>query len=398
MGSIISLGVGKLEIDWGKNQFFRNQSKLFLRDDIKPETYYYANNLQKTLPAYSRPLRSVKRRLELLGYSLAKCRLLYDKSVEEVPGYYDIPDLPFDVLGRVLSAADLQRMNLPVGESEDYNLGEFVARVIMADPEFTKTKADLASLTDDGGTFLENLDSYILLRLLCENPVNLDLGVVWRFQDVLDSGWISERVDDLYEGLDDSDRYLIVTEGSSDSSILKASLPLVAADVADFFSFIDMTDNYPFTGTGNLFRFCQGLATIRIQNKILVILDADTAGVETFERIRKIPLPASMHIACLPPLDEFRKFKTMGPSGQSEEDVNGKALAIECFLDLKRDPNPPAAIRWTSFNSAMGAYQGELIDKQKYTRAFFDAAGKDVSYDLSKLAYLWEHILAECSA
>jgi hypothetical protein len=205
-------------------------------------------------------------------------------------------------------------------------------------------------------------------------------------------------VDDLYEGLDDSDRYLIVTEGSSDSSILKASLPLVAADVADFFSFIDMTDNYPFTGTGNLFRFCQGLATIRIQNKILVILDADTAGVETFERIRKIPLPASMHIACLPPLDEFRKFKTMGPSGQSEEDVNGKALAIECFLDLKRDPNPPAAIRWTSFNSAMGAYQGELIDKQKYTRAFFDAAGKDVSYDLSKLAYLWEHILAECSA
>src|ERR1700685_2943007 len=67
MGSIITLGVGRLEIDWGKNQFFRNHSKLFLKGDIKPETYYYAENHREVLPAYSRPLRSVKRRLELLA-------------------------------------------------------------------------------------------------------------------------------------------------------------------------------------------------------------------------------------------------------------------------------------------------------------------------------------------
>jgi hypothetical protein len=38
---------------WGKNQFFRNHSKLFLKDDIKPEIYYYADNVQVRLPAYS---------------------------------------------------------------------------------------------------------------------------------------------------------------------------------------------------------------------------------------------------------------------------------------------------------------------------------------------------------
>lgn len=117
----------------------------------------------------------------------------------------------------------------------------------------------------------------------------------------------------MYEGPADSDRYLVVTEGSSDSSILKSSLPLVAPDVADFFSFIDMSENYPFTGTGNLFRFCQGLARIKIQNKILVVLDADTAGIETYQRIRKIPMPDNVRVACLPALDEFRRFKTLGP-------------------------------------------------------------------------------------
>ena len=89
-------------------------------------------------------------------------------------------------------------------ESEDYDLGEYVANVIMADPEFTKTEADLAFLTRHDGTLFENLDSYIILRLLCENPANLDQNVIWRFQDVLEAGWISEDLDDLYEGLGDA--------------------------------------------------------------------------------------------------------------------------------------------------------------------------------------------------
>ena len=47
------------------------------------------------------------------------------------------------------------------------------------------------------------------------------------------------------------------------------------APLRDFFDFVDMTENYPFTGAGNLYRFCQGLARIRIQNRILVVLDND---------------------------------------------------------------------------------------------------------------------------
>jgi hypothetical protein len=177
-------------------------------------------------------------------------------------------------------------------------------------------------------------------------------------KDVLKSGWIGDDLDDLYEGLADTDRYLIVTEGSSDTSILQTSLALVHADVADFFDFIDMSENYPFTGTGNLFRFCQGLATIKIQNNILVVLDNDRAGLEAFQRIGKISLPANMRLACLPQLDEFADFKTLGPSGELRENVNGRAVSIECFLDLRYRAGCEPAIRWTSFNRDLaGVYK-----------------------------------------
>jgi hypothetical protein len=173
MGSIISLGVGRLEIDWGKNNHFINHSRLFFRDDVKPEIYYYADNVQETQPAFSRTLRKVLPRLELLGYSLPNCRRLYVEVADAVPDYYPDPEINFDMLSRVLASVDVNRIGMAEDDSEDYDLGEYAAKVVLSDPEFTKTEADLASLTRHDGTFFENLDPYIILRLLCENPANL---------------------------------------------------------------------------------------------------------------------------------------------------------------------------------------------------------------------------------
>jgi hypothetical protein len=285
MGSIISLGVGHFEIDWGKNEFFRNHSKLFLKDDIRPATYYYAEGHKETKPAYVRPLRSVLKRLNLLGYSVAACLRLYQESVRSVPDYYPDPAMSSDQLGKVLQLINVDRLLVPDDDPRDYDLGEYAAKVILSDPEFHKVEPTLGALKSDDGTFFENLDPYIVLRLLGENESNLDRDVVWRFQDVLDGGWIDEA--ELYEGLAETDQYLVVTEGSSDSTILSAALPIVESDVADFFNFIDMAENYPFTGTGNVLRFCQGLASIKIQNKVLVVLDNDTSGVDAFVEYKR---------------------------------------------------------------------------------------------------------------
>jgi len=40
MDSVITLGIGNLEVDWRKFLEFQDHSKLFLKKDIKPITYY----------------------------------------------------------------------------------------------------------------------------------------------------------------------------------------------------------------------------------------------------------------------------------------------------------------------------------------------------------------------
>lgn len=393
MGSLISLSVGRFEIDWGKNQFFRNHSKLFLEADVRPATYYYAGEHQETKPAYVRSLRSVLKRLDLLGYSLEGCRRLYEESPQAVPDYYPEPVLTFDALVQILRLIDVDRVALPTDDPGDYDLGEYAAKAILNGPEFCRVEPSLQSLTRDDGTFFENLDPYIILRLLGENELNLIRDVVWRFQDVVDGGWVEE--DGLWEGLADPERFLVVTEGSSDSLILRTALPIVEPDVADFFQFVDMEDSYPFTGTGNLFRFVQGLVSIKVQNKMLVVLDNDTAGHDVFRRLCALPLPGNLRVTVLPSLSEMAQVRTLGPTGESLEDINGKAVSIECFLDLNFGPGAPPSVRWTSFNNDLSTYQGELVSKAEYTRAFLRHAHES-SYDTRKLTYLWQYLLANC--
>src|SRR5208283_2382050 len=194
----------------------------------------------------------------------------------------------------------------------------------------------------------------------------------------------------IFQNLNASDRWLIVTEGSSDGSILRKSIELLRPDIADFFDFVDMSENYPFTGAGNVFRFCQGLAQIKIQNKVLVIFDNDVAGLEAQIKVAGLPLPSNMKVVRLPDLPACRQFPTTGPDGKSEQDINGRAVSIELFLDL-RGENPPC-VRWTSYNSSIGSYQGELIRKEYYAKRFLEARTLEADYDISKLEMLLNHI------
>lgn len=392
IGSFITLGIERLEVDWAKNSFGQNHSRLFLPSDLKDVTYYYADDVTEQKPGYSRDLRSVLKRLELLGYTLEGCQKMY-ADLGRHPEYEQRPPVPFGTLLRGLSSVDVTKFGIPDDPSY-FDFGEYVISNITADPECVRSAPDLAAVDRLDGYFLENLDPYIVLRLLAENPRNLDREVAWRFSDLAEAGWIDDN--SIYEGLAASDRFLLVTEGSSDTNILKKSLELVEPEVADFFNFIDMAENYPFTGTGNLVRFCEGLAKIRIQNRVLVILDNDTAGRAAAQRLCGLDLPAQIRTIVLPDLEKCQRVRTLGPNGESLENVNGHAVSIEFFLDLNYGSVLPSTVRWTSYDEKQDAYQGELVAKEDYVRTFFDAAGKKSGYDTSCLTCLWHHILSRC--
>lgn len=394
MGSIVTLGLGKLEVDWGKNWNYANHSRLFLPVDRRPVTHHYVDEesgapVEELKPGFSRQLRSVKRRIELLGYTLREARRHFEQDPATVPDFYENPDVSFEVFARALASVDVRAVALDPSFA-DHSLGDFAARSILRDPEFTKTAENLQSLTRFDGQFFENLDPYVILRLLAENPANLDVDVEWRFADIIEAGWADDE--SIYEPLGDRDRYLVVTEGSSDGAVLRRAIELLMPDVADFFNFVDMSENYPFTGAGNLFRFCQGLARIRIQNKVVVVFDNDAAGREAEDKVRQLDLPPNMTIVRLPDLAALKAFPTLGPNGNAVQDINGQAVSTELFLDLRL--GPPPRVQWTSYNPHSQCYQGELIGKERYVKQFLQVPVLPLDYDCSKLELLLEHIYA----
>jgi len=301
-----------------------------------------------------------------------------------------VPNFNFDDLQFIFANVDIEKYSL-VQEEFDYDPGEFVLKNVFEHDLFTEIKSKLDITDKDIGLHFENFDPYLILRLLMENPKNQNLELEWRTQDVIEGGWVSE--DSINSGLNDTDKFLIVTEGSTDTFIISRAIKMLTPEIEDFFTFVDMEEKYPFTGAGNLYNFCQGLSSIQIQNKTLVLFDNDLEGVEKYQKTQQLDLPSSMKIMKLPELRKFDSFPTIGPSGEGMENINGKAVAIECFLDFAGF-NPK--VRWTNYKKDFNNYQGALENKTQYVKSFKKSLGKESTYDFDKLLFLIEEIYKNC--
>ena len=356
--SMLHLSVGQLEIDWGKNTRFIDHSQLFQSCDLVQVPYYYVDwdqhwkegggeeeyNLVTVIKdGLSKPLDQVMERVNLLGYTMNYAR----REFEYFSRLYDFDtnEFSFEELAEVLATVDVKSMSADYGESESF--GKFFRRClfdklglerIVDDPEYVQVGA---------GQTMESISPYTILRLVAQNPLAWGLPVNWQFADLEDEEWA--RRDEFMRPVCQENRFLIVTEGSSDAKIIRRALNLLKPHVADFFDFVDMNEGYPFTGTGNLYNFTKGLIGISVLNNIVILYDNDAEGVFNFNRTVKLNVPDNMRILKLPDLMEFRDFKTIGPSGTHCADINGRAAAIECYLDV----GPEAAVRWKNYHKEL---------------------------------------------
>lgn len=388
---MIHLAVGRLEIDWGKNEGFHDHSALFQGEaDVANVPYYYAGEEDGTdfegetkwkpiveiKEGMSKPLPLVIDRLNLLGHTYAQCEREF-AFLAKLNGF-DRNIFTFGDLGDALASIDVNAISENYGDGgEDFGKlfrRELAPRLgikerLEADP------VELAYVSEA----MENLSAYTVLQLLARNPRARNLPVQWAFNDIEQGGYA--RREDFVRTLDPGNRFLIVTEGSSDANILRHAFKILRPHVADFFDFVDMEEGYPFSGTGNVFRFVQGLISISVQNKLLILFDNDTEGVFNYQRCRKLKVLPNMRILKLPDLPAFRTFPTIGPNGEHKADINGCGAAIECYLDL----DARARVRWTSYNHDADTYQGELQGKSRYMRNFLKQRARKSTYDYTRI-------------
>jgi hypothetical protein len=388
VGTEISLRIGKLDIDWGRNEEIRNHSAIFLPADRKMAKYFYADSFD-IKPALSRKLGAMLGRLALLGYSERNLKKIFNAQ-KQTYNRYEGGDIgyEYDEVVQTLRSCDLVKMgNNPMSEQ---SWATFLERHGNRHPAYIQHDKKGLLVTSQ---LLGSLDPYWLLVVFAGNKRNLNRDVVWGYYDSVESGYFKER--ELLPNTNGQKKYLIVTEGSSDSVILRKAIDVIRPDISDFFDFIDMKDNYPFTGTGELVRFATGLAKIGFNRQTTILFDNDAEGRFALNKLRSVKLPSNFKILRLPDHPTFKKVRTSGPNGIRRANINGRAVAIESFLDLSYESEKRPVWSWKSVHSSSKVFQGALESKESYTKRFLN--WKSGKYDLRKLTVLVDMIVQECS-
>lgn len=421
MGTAIELTVGGISLCYSKNHMGIDWGHLFQASDLLRRRTsainydYYADHpeeaeeLEDAESTFVRPLSRVLPRLALLGHSLDGARTEYDAVIEEASSMSEDDENAKSPLSFEEFCALANRF--PISELADaYIEYDTKDRNAVAQGRYTAYAEEFSRIP-----WAEGSDSYwseksYLSSMVCIlrpesmlvifglNPENADAEVEWEFGPIVHAGWVKRE--EFQPGARRGQPILVATEGASDARILRRALDLLRPDVADFFRFIDGDERHHFWGTGNLVKFAEGLLRIDIQNRVLFLLDNDAEGVDAYGKLQKLLMPGNLRSMLLPALDEFRSFPALGPEGLSECDINGRAVAIECYLDLNLAQYPPARVVWSNYKKEIDAWHGALEFKESYVKHFMCQNALPLSdsiYDASKLNKLLDALLVEAA-
>jgi hypothetical protein len=155
---------------------------------------------------------------------------------------------------------------------------------------------------------------------------------------------------------------IVITEGASDARRLRRSLEISAPEVAHVFTFLDF-DLRPPGGTDRVVSLTKGMAAAGVMNRVVAVLDSDTAGRDAKAQLASLQLPLQVVAVCLPDVPYADRYPTLGPAGDGVENVNGRAVSMEFMFgdDVLRDKaGALAPVRWQGFNERVADYQARF--------------------------------------
>lgn len=168
---------------------------------------------------------------------------------------------------------------------------------------------------------------------------------------------------------------IIVTEGVTDTEFLRDALALRRPHLTRYVRFFD-TNARAQGGAGTAVITLKAFAAAGVNNRVVMLLDNDTAAYEAMRGLDLTKLPSQYATGHLPHLESATAYPTVGATGTQPADVNGRAGAIELYLgvDVLTDPvtNELTPVEWGSRNRTLKRWQGELTDKGRVQRAFRD--------------------------
>lgn len=382
MGTYSDFSIGDFTLETSGNFNTTTHHAIYLPKDRRIVERDYGFGVQQ-VEVYSATLGSILQRLEFLGATLPA---IAERFANPYVTYDEPHNVTFKEALELVRQTDLTA--IPPHDSAPDQMALLPAAYqdrLQGPPYLREFRGPAWDLT----TLLERLQPYDILRLLAERPENHDLMVTWDFMAVVEAGYFERK--DFSVGSPGMG-YLLVTEGTSDTDIIRHAFSILRPGIADFFSYVDMEKNYPFGGHGSLVNFMKGLSSIGRSGSVLAIFDNDAAGVGALQTLEKYK---DVNAIKLPDLEEFRRFPAIGPGGEQVADINGRAAAIECYLELPLD----CRIRWTNYDPKIGEYQGSIDQKDADKSAQRDRFLKLVAgdpYCFDKIEKVLDAVIEAC--
>lgn len=385
MGECVGLRIGNYEFLSYKNSF-GDLLSIYSQDDLKIEDVTDQEIGERITKRYfTTTVGRAKMCLNVMGHTITNAKSLFELNKT---GYLD------NLKGEKINENDLRKVNesytfdnwvkavkkyslilaTDVWENDDYKLLNQHRNIKNSICE----KIVLESLPFDNNETFFSIDYLYLCK---------KIGSIWDvFRVVLEAFKEEELITldytDLFEGgwcdcVPAEKEYsvpktIILTEGSSDAGIISDVMKLLYPYMVKFYSFIDFS-TYSVQGSTNyLTHYLKVFIAAGIQNRIIALYDNDSAGLSEIKCLGKITLPSNVRIMHLPDLDICKHYPTIGPAGESIDDINGRACSIEMFLgkDVLAINGKYSPIRWKAYIEKVDAYQGEIVSKSEILEKF----------------------------
>jgi hypothetical protein len=196
---------------------------------------------------------------------------------------------------------------------------------------------------------------------------------------------------------------IVITEGSFDAYVLQTAIRVLKPGLAGFLRFLDYDGGVEGSASAAV-RTLKSFAAAGVNNRVLLILDNDSAGHEAAMALAGFNLPPQYAAMHYPDLPMAENYPTLGPQGNNVMNVNGLAGSIELYFGeevLAHDNGSLTPIQWTGYMGKIRRYQGEVLNKralqlrykEKIKTALQDPAAEG-QHDWSALKLILDEVLS----
>ncbi len=339
---------------------------------------------ERVFIAYRASAAVVADRLEAMGISLLRVRADFERRVrqraDEIAQAAEDDDVSRAALAHMLRQATFADWS---DAFQELMTDDVHPAWPFRPPDSLRTEMMrfIAEETEDGSFFGLPGDARWLLRAAAE-VCGSEAMIEYDISELVLSGYyepgeqVAERaLTALRRGARHWSPIVVLTEGSTDAEALDQAIRLLAPHLVGYVTLFDFHGANAAGGTGPLISAIRAFAAAGVSNRTVALFDNDTAGRAAIRSLERTRLPDSVRVLTLPELPLARQYPTVGPTGESIQDVNGRAASVELYFGedvLRGADGELVPVDWRARDAQLGEWQGELHAKSVLQQRFAD--------------------------